>query len=181
MSALTRWCRLWRREPIDIRSALPPWDVEQRAAERATRHGLRLVYSLSSGSDPRVAGELSQARVRLSVVHPGSRQNGLAPAVRGRLVPDGSGSRLIATIGPRTGARVFSHVWLGGVCLAFVGGLVATVVSAASGHFARAPWPALLIPGVMLAVGAVAMSSGLRAGRRERDILRGWLAETLRP
>jgi hypothetical protein len=178
MSALTRWNRLWRREPIDITSALPLCEVEQRAAERATRQGLRLTYSLSLGSGPRVVGELSQARVRLHVVYPGSRQNGLAPAVRGRLVPDGPRSRLIGTIGPRTGARVFGHVWLGGACLAFVGGLVATVVSAAAGHLERAPWPAVLIPGAMVAFGVVAMSSGLRAGRREGDILRGWLEET---
>jgi hypothetical protein len=124
--------------------------VEQRAAERVNRHGLRLVYTLSLGSDPRIVGELSSAEFRLHVVYPGSRQNGLAQVVRGRLLPDGTGSQLIGTIGPRRGARVFSHVWLGAVGLAFVGGLVASLVSVTTGQLDRAPWPAVLIPGALL-------------------------------
>jgi hypothetical protein len=179
MSALSRWRQLWRQEPIELRSTLPLWEVEQRAVERSTRHGLRLVYRLSLGSDPRVVGELSAAKVRLQVVYPGSRQNGLAAVVGGRLLPDGSGCRLIGTIGPRTAARVLSHIWLGGVCAVLLGGLVGCVVSAATGHLDRAPWPAVLVPGAMFAFGVVAMSSGCSAGRREGTILRGWLAETL--
>jgi hypothetical protein len=77
MSGLARWYQAWRPEPIDLGSPLPPWEVEQRAAERASRHGLRLVYSLSLGSDPRVVGELSQAKVRLHVVYSGHGRTGL--------------------------------------------------------------------------------------------------------
>jgi hypothetical protein len=67
-----------------------------------------------------------------------------------------------------------------GVGLAFLGGVVATVVAAATGHLDRAPWPAVLIPDAMLAFGIAVVASGLRTGRREGDILRGRLGENLR-
>jgi hypothetical protein len=173
-----RWRDGWRGEAIDMRSPLP---IEEARAR--LQAGVTSLWSADPGGlgDRRVVGWVrDDGRVRLAGRYAMVR-NSWRPVARGELRPEGTGCRLTGTLRAPLPVLVFSAIWLGGVGVFFLIGLLATIVALATGHAREAGGPAAVAAaGVGLFGSGAGLVGGCFAlGRRDGDFLLDWLAGEL--
>ena len=109
----------------------------------------------------------------------GPTRNSWRFVFEGRIVAEGSETRLTGTLGPIRFVAAFSAMWLGFVSLFFFGGLVGLFVELASGKDAVSVLPFVLIPAGMI-IGFFALTEfASRSARAEWSIMERWLQQLL--
>jgi hypothetical protein len=73
----------------------------------------------------------------------------------------------------------FTAFWLTGVTLFTLGAAIAVAFLVATGQGIAGDLPIVLVPAAMLGFGSTLVGLAGRAGWRDADFLRGWLAERL--
>ena len=175
---IRRWLRLWRVEHVEIVSPLSVEAAESRLTAGVTTRRQLLAGQMGDGDARVVFGRVSPRGVRLNA-RPRTMRNSWSPVFRGRLVPDGAGCRLLGRIGWLPFVRVFTAVWLTLVALFGIAATIGSAVLVATGHAAAGAVPMVLVPAAMLVLGGGLITGAGRAGWRDADFLRNWLAERL--
>jgi hypothetical protein len=164
-------------------SSLPALTALEQLADGVTSSQELYVHGMEMGWGSRiVVGTVSQRRLRLTAMSPRVR-NSFRPVLRAELTPASDGCVLTGTIGWHAVVRVFNFVWLSGVALFFLTGVVGAVGLAAAGQGASALG---MLAFAALALGFAAFFMGLlalggRSGRKDEEFLRDWLSERLQP
>lgn len=161
------WSGGWRDEQFIITS---PMSVEQALRRLNERLDVRQKRTLGdwSRSDIQVRGRVdSRSREIVLRASRAGQRNSFRPVLRGQLRPAGAGCQLRCRLGWHPFVRVFSLVWLGGVLLLLLAGLV------------EAAYPLALASVLFLLffVGLVAVAG--MAARGEVDYLNTWLRESV--
>jgi hypothetical protein len=175
--------RLWRDERIQMPSSLPVLTALEQLADGVTSSQKLFVHGVEMGWGSQiVVGKVSQRRLRLTALSPWVR-NSFRPVLRGELTPASDGCVLTGTIGWHPAVRVFNVVWLTGVAIFLLTGVVGAVGLAAAGQGTRALG---LLAMAVVAVGFAALFIALLAlggwlGRKDEKFLRDWLSERLEP
>lgn len=178
-----QWLRLWRDERIEISSSLPVLTAVERLADGVTSSRGLIVHGMEMGWGSRiVVGEVSQRQLRLTAMRLGGR-NSFRPVLRGELTAAPDGCVLTGTFGWHPVVRVFNLLWLTGVGVFFLTGVVGSVGLAASGQGTSALG---MLAFAAVAVGFAAFFVGLLTfggwlGRKHEEFLRDWLSVRLQP
>lgn len=161
------------RERVVFSSPLQP-DV---AAERVRE---ALLISAHPSSGPLVKGWVRNARLLLTLRHPG-RRNAWAPTVHGQLESGPSGSSFSGVVGPYPLVEVFLGVWSGIACAGVLVGVLVAAVNLPAGHYGMAGRGALVVAAGIACLGVLVGMSviGARLSRGEADTLKFVLAEAL--
>jgi len=177
------WLRLWRDERIQLPSSLPVLSALHQLADGVTSPQELFVHGMEPGWGSRiVVGTVSQRRLRLKAMSPWVR-NSFRPVLRGELTPASDGCVLTGTIGWHPAVRVFIFVWLTGVAVFFLTGVVGAAGFAAAGQGSSALG---MLAFAAVAVGFAAffmclLALGGRLGPKDEEFLRDWLSESLQP
>ena len=177
ISAVRRWVRQrMLRRPFELQSSLAP-----ESALAVLRENVAPIPVVSfggiSGGTP-FKGKIKGASVRLTK-HSGNRNSWRLIFVGG-VAPTETGSALRGTIGPMTFVPVFSAIWLGGVTLFLLGGVIGVITVSATGH-GDAPWPLVPIPAAMLCFFFLLTEFAGRAASNEWASMSDWLEGLLNP
>ena len=178
-SSLAGGARAWAgarlgRLPFSLWSPLPPEEVAARLAQNLTPFRQ---FGFGLGRRPPYQGSVSGSWVQLGYVGP--TRNSWRFVFEGRIVAEGSETRLTGTLGPIRFVAAFSAMWLGFVSLFFFGGLVGLFVELASGKDAVSVLPFVLIPAGMI-IGFFALTEfASRSARAEWSIMERWLQQLL--
>jgi hypothetical protein len=178
-----RWLSGWRGVEIDMRSPLPIEEVRARL-QAGVKGRWRAAASLGPGGfdGRRVIGRVRDDSIRIEAGKATIR-NSWRPVARCDLDPDpgGAGCRLTGTLRAPWFVLVFSAIWLGGVCLFVVIGVLATIVALVTGHAREAGAPAAVAgAGVgFFVLGTGLIGVGFALGRKDGEFLLTWLADEL--
>ena len=170
------WVRAWRSEPLVLVSPLPVPAVRARLIEGRTTY-LRAAFTFAGFGGYRVVGRVGERRIVLEAAAVGVR-NTWRPVLRGRLEPEGTGSRLVGRLGWSPFVKAFSALWLTIVGSAFVGITLRAVAVVWSGEATGGVFLYGLIPLGMLLFFVGLTAWGIQLGRRA-IYLRSWLGDRL--
>jgi hypothetical protein len=176
--AIRRWLRLWRVEPVEISSPLDREVAEARLVAGVTTRRQVLVGEWADPDARVVFGGVSPRGGRLTSL-PRFARNSWSPLLRARLLPAGTGCRLVGTIGWHPFTRGFTAVWLGLASVFLVGGAGGFGVLVAGDRVTAGDVLLSLMPAVLLSFGVGLVAVAGSAGWRDAAFLRGWLAERL--
>lgn len=180
-AAMSRWIRMWlrgwRSEPLVLVSPLPVETVRTRLAEGSTTYS-RAFFGLGGGGGYVVLGHVGTHRVSLEAARVGLR-NSWRPTMRGRLEPDGTGSRLVGHLGWAPFIKALSTVWLTGVGFFLLVSVSRAVDLTWSGDVTGEAFLICLAPLGMLLFFVGLTTWGTRVGLRDETYLRSWLAKRL--
>jgi hypothetical protein len=170
-----------RGVPVDIGSPLTVDQAAERLRADLPRRSLWL--TAEPVTIPRITGRVDGDRVEL-VPYNQMYRNPFRPTFRGRLAPDGDGSRLVGVLEPDRALVVAAALALVGLAaLATVLLIVDVILSLAAGDLANAGGAAIaatVTTGAMLFGGLVRKALSA-AGARSGDYLIAWVTERLRP
>jgi hypothetical protein len=159
------WWRGWRSEPLVMVSPLPVEAARARLNEGSTSY-LRSVFAYLGGEGGyKIYGRADTDGLSFLAAKSGSR-NSWRPGVRGRLEPDGTGSRLVGSLGIPPSVKALSALWFAMMGFFFL-------FTATSGLIiCLAPLGAMFF--------FVALTAwGMHVGRGEKTYLRSWLVNRL--
>lgn len=175
------WTSSWRSTQIIVASPMSVATASATLASEVTGYGSLLAQSFSFGLGPRVVtGRVNGDYVRIQALRPGMR-NSWRPRFEGRLYPTERGCQLVGDLGMIPFVKAFSVLWLGGVGVFFVIGVVGFLGRLFQGNPSKGlPLLGFAAVAVGFAVFFVALTAlGTSMGRKDEAFLREWLAERL--
>ena len=164
------------RHPLELPSSLVPDDA--LAVLRENVAPIPVVSFGGIGGGTTFKGRIVGSSVRLTQ-HSGNR-NSWRFVFEGTVLPTTSGSLLKGTVGPVKFVPVFSAIWLGGVTLFLLGGVIGVFAVSVTGH-GNAPWPLVLVPAAMFCFFFLLTEFAGRAAANEWASMEHWLRDLLNP
>jgi len=166
-----------KRLDVVLHSDYPPEACFARLADEVDIDDWT-VFSLSGykGSGP-ILGRLAGNEFRLHKRRP--YHNSFGPLLLGRVMAEGTGSRIEGYVSVWPSARLFIRIWFAVVALIGVPAFLVSIQRAISDEFSGDWWVGLVVPPGMLLWGLLVRWLGAAIGAPEKDYLREFLEQAL--